>query len=115
MGRRMSDQRKLVREIAGERYVSAAMILLIAAGAAYSNEGPVSAEGRAKGLATVQEILRCARAGGFKKADILETLLARDEVSLRVKELAIEAVDSIEQSEFFAALARVGFDVQGGA
>jgi hypothetical protein len=32
---------------------------------------------------------------------------------VRVKALATEAVDSIEQSEFFAALARVGFSVEG--
>jgi hypothetical protein len=105
----MNDQRKLVREIDGQRYASCAMILLIAAGAAYSLEAGVTEEGRAKGLATVKEILRCACIAGFKKADILETLLARDEVSERVKALAIECVDSIEQSEFFAALARCGF------
>jgi hypothetical protein len=109
----MSDQRKLVHEIGGEKYVSSAMILLIAAGAAYSNDTTITPEGRAKGRATVQELLRCARAGGFAKADILETLLARDEVSLRVKALAIEVVDAIEQSEFFAALARVGFSMEG--
>src|SRR5471032_735147 len=108
----MIDQRKLVQDVGGETYVSAAMILLIAAGAAYSNGDDITVEGRAKGHATVQEILKCARAAGFKKADILETLLARDEVSVRVKALAIEAVDSIEQSEFFAVLARVGFSVE---
>ena len=110
----MTEERKLIREIDGQKYISGAMILLLAAGAAYSPEAEVDEAGRAKGVATVHEILRCARAGGFTKADILETLLARDEVSSRVKDLAIEAVDCIEQSEFFAALGRVGFLPLGG-
>jgi hypothetical protein len=42
----------------------------------------------------VDAILRAARAGGFKQSDVLETLLARCEVSLRVKSMAIEACEA---------------------
>ena len=43
---------------------------------------------------TLRSILAAATAGGFKSADLLETMLARGEVSMRVKALATEAADA---------------------
>ena len=43
---------------------------------------------------TLRRILSAAVAGGFKNADLLETLLSRGEVSVRVKRLATEAADA---------------------
>ena len=43
---------------------------------------------------TLRRILSAAVAGGFKNADLLETLLSRGEVSQRVKQLATEAANA---------------------
>ena len=42
----------------------------------------------------LRRILSAAVAGGFKNADLLETLLSRGEVSQRVKQLATEAANA---------------------
>ena len=44
-------------------------------------------------VGALRSILAAATAGGFKSADLLETMLARGEVSQRVKALATEAAD----------------------
>lgn len=43
---------------------------------------------------TLRRILSASVSGGFKNADLLETLLSRGEVSMRVKALATEAADA---------------------
>lgn len=45
-------------------------------------------------IGALRRILSAATAGGFKSADLLETMLARGEVSMRVKRLATEAADA---------------------
>lgn len=45
-------------------------------------------------VAALRRILSAARAGGFQKGELLETLLARGEVSHRLKQLATEAADA---------------------
>ena len=45
-------------------------------------------------VGALRSILAAATAGGFKSADLLETMLARGEVSMRVKALATEAADA---------------------
>ena len=45
-------------------------------------------------VGALRSILAAATAGGFKSADLLETMLARGEVSMRVKALATEAAEA---------------------
>ena len=47
--------------------------------------------GRARARAVLDAMLAAARAGGFGKTDILETLLARNVATKRVGEMAAEA------------------------
>lgn len=67
-------------------------VLLLAAGAAYGDDSTLA--GRTKGKILVRRILSAARAGGFTKGEVFETLLSRLETSPRVKQLAIEAVEA---------------------
>lgn len=45
-------------------------------------------------VGALRRILSAAAAGGFKSSDLLETLLARGEVSERVRQLATKAADA---------------------
>lgn len=62
----------------------------------YAHEGDdeISPSGRARALDALRRILSAARAGGFTQGQILETMMARGEVSARVKELAHAAIDA---------------------
>ena len=51
---------------------------------------------------TLRRILSAAVAGGFKNADLLETLLSRGEVSQRVKQLATEAANAAGHANVLA-------------
>ena len=46
---------------------------------------------QASAKATLEALLSAARAGGYQQADILQTLLAKGEVSQRVKDMAVQA------------------------
>ena len=90
----------------GEFLVSMPGLLLLAAGSAYeADDNEVTPEGRAVGQRTVASILSAARAGGFTKGEVLETLLARGEVSHRVKELAVAAVAAAGKDAMLAVVA----------
>lgn len=52
----------------------------------------------------LRRILSAAAAGGFKSSDLLETLLARGEVSERVKALATKAADAAGHANVIAIL-----------
>ena len=77
-------------------YLSPAGVLLIMG--SYAHDDDTSPAGRARAADVVRKMLSAARAGGFTKGDLLETLLAKGEVSHRVKELAHEAIDSAGES-----------------
>lgn len=53
-------------------------------------------------VATLRRILSASVAGGFKNADLLETLLSRGEVSQRVKQLATEAANAAGHANVLA-------------
>ena len=90
----------------GEFLVSMPGLLLLAAGSAYeADDSEVTPEGRAVGQRTVASILSAARAGGFTQGELLETLLARGEVSHRVKELAVAAVAAAGKDAMLAVVA----------
>ena len=66
--------------------ISAPGVIILLGSYAYEPDSPNPAL-----VDTLRRILSAAVAGGFKNADLLETLLSRGEVSQRVKQLATEA------------------------
>lgn len=71
--------------------IQPAGVLLLLADTLYGNPGESSPAGRTRAKVVMDAMLTAARAGGFAQSDILETLLARGEVSHRVKALAVQA------------------------
>ena len=78
----------------GGYLLSPAAVLLMMGSYAYESDDEISPSGRARAQDAVRRILSAARAGGFVHGDVLETMMARGEVSARVKELAHAAIDA---------------------
>ena len=76
----------------GGYLVSMPGVLLMMGTYAYEGDDEISPAGRARAQDALRRILSAARAGGFAQGDVLETMMARGEVSARVKELACAAV-----------------------
>ena len=74
--------------------LSPAGVLLMVGSYAHEGDDEISPSGRARALDALRRILSAARAGGFTQGQILETMMARGEVSARVKELAHAAIDA---------------------
>ena len=72
----------------------AGALLMIGNAAHETDDNEITPAGRAKAQRTLARILSAARAGGFTQGDLLDTLLAKREVSVRVHELAHAAVDA---------------------
>ena len=73
----------------GAYNISAAGCIVLLGSYAYEPDSPNPGL-----VGALLRILSAATAGGFPNADLLETLLARGEVSQRVKQLATEAADA---------------------
>ena len=71
-----------------------AAALLIMAGDLYSDPCELSREDQALAHAYIESVLSAARAGGFTQGDILATLLASEEVSPRVLDMAVRACEA---------------------
>lgn len=69
--------------------ITAPGVIVLLAGFAYDEASPNPGL-----VGALRSILAAATAGGFKSADLLETMLARGEVSTRVKALATEAANA---------------------
>ena len=69
--------------------ISAAGCIVLLGSYAYEPDSPNPAL-----VDTLRRILSASVSGGFKNADLLETLLSRGEVSQRVKQLATEAANA---------------------
>lgn len=54
----------------------------------------LSHDGRERLKGHIDALMKAARAGGFTQCDILATLLARNEVSHRVKAMAVQACEA---------------------
>lgn len=78
----------------GGYLLSPAAILMMMGTYAHEGDDEISPAGRARAQDALRRILSAARAGGFAQGEVLETLLARGEVSARVKELAHAAIDA---------------------
>ena len=69
--------------------ISAPGVIILLGSYAYEPDSPNPAL-----VDTLRRILSASVSGGFKNADLLETLLSRGEVSQRVKQLATEAANA---------------------
>ena len=79
----------------GDGYdIQPAGVLLILADTVYNNPQDSTPIGRARAKTMIDAILTAARAGGFKQGDILATLLARGEVTQRLKNMAVTACNA---------------------
>ena len=78
----------------GGYLLSPAGVLLMVGTYAHEGDDEISPSGRARAQDALRRILSAARAGGFTQGQILETMMARGEVSARVKELAHAAIDA---------------------
>ena len=78
----------------GGYLLSPAGVLLMVGTYAHEGDDEISPSGRARAQAALSAILSAARAGGFAQGDVLETMMARGEVSARVKALAHAAIDA---------------------
>ena len=88
----------------GGYLLSPAGVLLMVGSYAHEGDDEISPSGRARAQAALSAILSAARAGGFTQGDVLETLLARGEVSARVKELAHAAIDAAGADKVIAVV-----------
>jgi hypothetical protein len=78
----------------GSYQISHAGMLLVLGDTAYGTQTDAPPWGRAKAQLFLGKILSAAYAGGFVLGDILDTLLARGEVSGRVEAMAIAACEA---------------------
>ena len=78
----------------GSYLLSPAAVLMMVGSYAHEGDDEISPSGRARAQDALRRILSAARAGGFTQGQILETMMARGEVSARVKELAHAAIDA---------------------
>ena len=78
----------------GGYLLSPAAVLLMMGSYAHEGDDEISPSGRARAQDALRRILSAARAGGFAQGDVLETMMARGEVSARVKALAHAAIDA---------------------
>ena len=70
--------------------IQPAGVLIILAGYVYDAESDLSDTGKARLRHHIDSMLAAARAGGFTQGDILATLLSKNEVSHRVKAMAVQ-------------------------
>ena len=85
----MTDKPLFIPTADGTAYdIQPAGVLILLAAEIHENPG-LHKNGRLQGH--IDAMLTAARAGGFAQGDILATLLARGEVSHRVKAMAVQA------------------------
>lgn len=77
--------------------ITAAGVIILLGSYAYEPDSPTPTL-----VDTLRRVLSAAVAGGFKNADLLETLLSRGEVSQRVKQLATEAANAAGHANVLA-------------
>ena len=88
----------------GGYLLSPAGVLLMVGSYAHEGDDEISPSGRARAQDALRRILSAARAGGFTQGDVLETMMARGEVSARVKELAHAAIDAAGADKVIAVV-----------
>lgn len=96
--------------------LNATAVLLILADTAYG-EGRHDTQptGQARAAKTVADMLAAAAAGGYRQADILETLLTMGEVSKRVTAMCADAMDAAGNERIRAIFEAMRLTTKGGA
>ena len=74
--------------------IQPAGVLIILASYVYDPEFDMSDNGKAGLKHHIDSMLAAARVGGFTQSDILATLLSKNEVSHRVKAMAMQACEA---------------------
>ena len=74
--------------------IQPAGVLVMLASYVYDPESDMSNNDKASLKHHVDSMLAAARAGGFTQSDILATLLSKNEVSHRVKAMAVQACEA---------------------
>ncbi len=74
--------------------IQPAGVLIMLASYVHDAESDLSDEGKASLQRHIDAMLKAARAGGFTQCDVLATLLSRNEVSHRVKAMAVQACEA---------------------
>ena len=74
--------------------IQPAGVLILLASYVYDHESDLSHDGRKRLKGHIDALMTAARAGGFTQCDILATLLSRNEVSHRVKAMAVQACEA---------------------
>lgn len=99
----------------GQAYdLNATAVLLVSADTAYGEgrrDTPLQGQRRAANI--VSNLLAAATAGGYPQADILESLLARGEVSKRVTNMAMVAMDAAGNERIGAVFASMREQIGG--
>lgn len=83
--------------------IQPAGVLVMLASYVYDPESDMSNNGKAGLKHHIDSMLAAAGAGGFTQSDILATLLSKNEVSHRVKAMAVQACEAAGD----AAIARI--------
>lgn len=99
----------------GQAYdLNATAVLLVSADTAYGDgRQDTPPAGQARAAKIVTDLLKAATAGGYPQADILESLLARGEVSKRVTSMAMVAMDAAGNERIGAVFARMREQIGG--
>ncbi|WP_024901556.1 hypothetical protein [Robbsia andropogonis] len=93
----------------GDEYLmTAGGVVLIAADAIYGPPHETTPQGRENAKRMMDAILGVAAERGFKRRDLLETMLARREMSPRVRDLAQQVDKCLGKEGFRIALERAG-------
>jgi len=86
-------------------------LLLILADTVYGDgRNDSTPTGVARAMETLAAIFKAAREGGFTQGDVLMTLLARGEVSQRVKNMATQACNAAGDARLSVILQTIGKD-----
>jgi hypothetical protein len=91
--------------------IQPAGVLILLASHIYDPESDLSPDGKDKLKGHIDALMTAARAGGFTQCDILATLLSRNEVSHRVKAMAVQACEAAGHEaigRIFAAMRNKG-------
>jgi hypothetical protein len=80
----------------GDGYdIAPAGVLMLMSDTVCNNHHETSAKGRERATQLVKDILQAAHAGGYKQADILETLLLENgEQSKRIRDMCVKACEA---------------------
>jgi hypothetical protein len=97
--------------------IQPAGVLIMLASHIYDPESDLSPDGKDRLKGHIDAVMAAARAGGFTQCDILATLLSRNEVSHRVKAMAVQACEAAGNEaigRIFDAMRGESKDVAGG-